>query len=214
MFKVKGTFVGFMNDAEKYPCHFDYKPGETFTYDGEKIEGRICPGVLLTMVPTVWQTFFMGNRAYERILFKYSGLSVKDPAMKEVDGIGFRPLKETVTDNDNRSTIVSTPERPTGLKQETGFACADCRTSAYFSVETVDLASGGYTQPYYRREMSILEKVKEQPGMTVSNILDSFTESEREDIYPPLHKVNVQLMLEELEETNYVTIKEGRAYPK
>ena len=214
MFKVKGTFVGFMNDAEKYPCHFDYKPGETFTYDGEKIEGRICPGVLLTMVPTVWQTFFMGNRAYERILFKYSGLSVKDPTMKEVDGIGFRPLKETVTDNDNRSTIVSTPERPTGLKQEAGFACADCRTSAYFSVETVDLASGGYTLPYYKREMSILEKVKEQPGMTISDILDNFTESEREDIYPPLHKVNVQLMLEELEEANYVTIKDGRVYPK
>ena len=214
MFKVKGTFVGFMNDAEKYPCHFDYKPGETFTYDGEKIEGRICPGVLLTMVPTVWQTFFMGNRAYERILFKYSGLSVKAPTMKEVDGIGFRPLKETVTDNDNRSTIVSTPERPTGLKQEAGFACADCRTSAYFSVETVDLASGGYTLPYYKREMSILEKVKEQPGMTISDILDNFTESEREDIYPPLHKVNVQLMLEELEEANYVTIKDGRVYPK
>ena len=214
MFKVKGTFVGFMNDSEKYPCHFDYKPGETFTYDGEKIEGRICPGVLLTMVPTVWQTFFMGNRAYERILFKYSGLSVKDPTKKEVDGIGFRPLKETVTDNDNRSTIVSTPERPTRLKQETGFACADCRTSAYFSVETVDLASGGYTLPYYRREMSILEKVKEQPGMDASDILDSFTEAEKEDIYPPLHKVNVQLMLEELEETNYVTIKDGRAFPK
>jgi hypothetical protein len=34
-------------------------------------------------------------------------------------------------------------------------------------VETVDLANGGYTLPYYKREMSILDKVTNQPGMTV-----------------------------------------------
>ena len=45
-----------MNDAEKLLRHFDYRMGEEFTYDGERIEGRICPGVLLTMVRTVWQT--------------------------------------------------------------------------------------------------------------------------------------------------------------
>ena len=214
MFKVKGTFIGFMNDEEKFPCHFDYRIGEEFTYDGERIEGRICPGVLLTMVPTVWQTFFTGNRAYERILFKYSGISAKDPSMKKYDGIGFRPLKEAPESSGIRSTIVASPERPTGLQGGAGFACADCRTSAYFSVETVDLANGGYTLPYYKREMSILDKVIKQPGMTVDEILNKFTEQEREEIYPPLHLVNMQLMLEELAEVNYIDLRDGRVYPK
>lgn len=214
MFKVKGTFIGFMNDAEKFPCHFDYKIGEEFTYDGEKIEGRICPGVLLTMVPTVWQTFFTGNRAYERILFKYSGISAKDPSMKIYDGIGFRPLKAAPEGSGSRSTIVATPQRPTGLKGDAGFACADCRTSAYFSVETIDLANGGYTLPYYKREMSILDKIKNQPGMTAEEVLNKFTEQEREGIYPPLHLVNVQLMLDELAEVNYIELRDGKAYPK
>jgi len=213
-FKVRAKLIGFMNDAEKFPCHFDYEIGEEFTYDGERIEGRICPGVLLNMVPTIWQTFFTGNRAYERILFKYSGLSAKDPSMKRYDGIGFRPLKEAPVDAGGKSQIVVSPELPTGLKGGAGFACADCRTSAYFSVETVDLADGGYTVPYHRREMSIMEKIKDEPGMTVDEILNKFTEWEREEIYPPLHPVNVQLMLDELAEVNYVELRDGRAYPK
>jgi hypothetical protein len=203
-----------MNDAEKFPCHFDYRIGETFTYDGERIEGRICPGVLLNMVPTIWQTFFTGNRAYERILFKYSGLSAKDPRMKEYDGIGFKPLKEAPEGAGMKTAIVASPEFPTNLQKGASFACADCRTSAYFSVETMDLANGGYTVPYYRREMSILKKIKEEPGLTVEGILNKFTKWEREEIYPPLHPVNVQLMLDELAEVQYIELRNGKAYPK
>ena len=40
-FKVRGKLIGFMNDVDRFPCHFDYKMGEEFTYDGERIEGRI-----------------------------------------------------------------------------------------------------------------------------------------------------------------------------
>jgi hypothetical protein len=213
-FKVRGKLIGFMNDVEKFPCHFDYKIGEEFTYDGERVEGRICPGVLLTMVPTVWQTFFTGNRAYERIIFKYSGLSLKDPAMKKYDGIGFRPIKKAPAGSGPKSTIVSSPDRPQGLRGGGSFACADCRTSAYFSVEPIDLASGGYTLPYYNREMSIYEKIKNNPGLTVAEIIKQFTDFERDDIYPPLYEVNVQLMLDELAEVNYIELRDGKAYPK
>lgn len=213
MFKVKCTLVGFMNDVEKFPCHFDYEIGESFTYDGSTIEGRICPGVLLTMVPTVWQTFFMGNRAYERILFKYSGLDLKDPSMKQYDGIGFRPLKQAPEGSGDKSGIVATPDTPKDLKEKHGFACADCRTSAYFLVETIDLASGGYTLPFYKREISILEKIKQKPGMTIDEILASYPDFEREEIHPPLNPVLVQLMLDELAEVGYVELKEGKAYP-
>jgi uncharacterized repeat protein (TIGR04076 family) len=212
-FKVKCKLIGFMNDVEKFPCHFDYEIGEEFTYDGETIEGRICPGVLLNMVPTIWQTFFSGKRAYERIIFKYAGLDVKDPSMKKYDGIGFRPLKEAPEGSGDKSGIISTVERPTGLKGGGTFACADCRTSAYFSVEPIDIASGGYTLPFYKREMSILDRVKSKPGITVDEILKSFTDFERNEIHPPLYDVIVQLMLDELEEVGYVELRDGRAYP-
>jgi len=214
MFKVKGTLIGFMNDVEKFPCHFDYKIGEEFTYDGERIEGRICPGVLLTMVPVVWHTFFAAGHPYERILFKYAGLDAKDPSMKMYDGIGFRPLKEAPAGSGGKSRAVVTIQRPSGLAAGSGFGCADCRTSAYFSVEAVDLASGGYTLPFYKREMSILEKVKKNPGMTVDEILKKFTEFERDEIHPPLYNVIVQLMLEELAEVGYIELRDGKAYPK
>jgi hypothetical protein len=166
------------------------------------------------MVPTIWQTFFSGKRAYERIIFRYSGLSVKDPSMKEYDGIGFRPLKEAPPDSGDRAAIVVSPEIPTQRVGGAGFACADCRTSAYFVVETVDIASGGYTVPYYKRTMAVLEKVKEEPGLTVDGVLKKFTDWEREEIYPPLGPVNVQLMLEDLEEVNYLELRDGKAYPK
>jgi hypothetical protein len=36
-FKVRCKLIGFMNDVDRFPCHFDYKIGEEFTYDGERI---------------------------------------------------------------------------------------------------------------------------------------------------------------------------------
>jgi hypothetical protein len=80
-------------------------------------------------------------------------------------------------------------------------------------VEPIDLASGGYTVPYYKREMNILEKVKSKPGMTVDEIIKMFTDFERDEIYPPLYPLNVQLMLDELEEVGYVEQRDGKAYP-
>ena len=212
-FKVKGTLAGFMNDEEKFPCHFDYKIGEEFTYDGSAIEGRICPGVLLTMVPVVWQTFFSGRHANERVMFKYDGLSAKDPEMKKYDGIGFRPLTKAPEGSGEKGNIVVNTNRPQGMTGGGGFGCADCRTSAYFMVEPIDIASGGYTLPFYRRQMAILDKVIAKPGMTAAEILATFTEWERENIHPTLYEVNVQLMLEELEQVGYVELRDGRAYP-
>jgi hypothetical protein len=212
-FKVRGKLVGFMNDEEKFPCHFDYAIGEEFTYDGSAIEGRICPGVLLTMVPVVWQTFFSGNHTNERVIFRYDGLSAKDPGMKQYDGIGFRPLTAVPEGSGERGRIVTATERPRGMTGGSGFGCADCRTSAYFMVEPVDIASGGYTLPFYRRQMDILDRVIAKPGMTVPEILATFTEWEREHIHPVIYDVNTQLMLEELEQVGYVELRDGRAYP-
>ena len=106
------------------------------------------------------------------------------------------------------------PERPTSLEKGWGFACGDCRTSAFFVCEPIGLANGGDSLPYYNREMSILEKIKSESGMTADEILNKFSEWEREEIYPPLTPVNVQLMLDELAEVDYIELRDGKAYPK
>jgi hypothetical protein len=62
--------------------------------------------------------------------------------------------------------------------------------------------------------MSLLEKIKNQPGMTVNEILGTFTKSEREEIYPPIYDLNVSLMLDEMAVVNHIEIRDGRAYPK
>jgi hypothetical protein len=61
--------------------------------------------------------------------------------------------------------------------------------------------------------MSILEKVKKDPSMTVPEILNKFTKWEREEIYPPLYELNVSLMLEEMAVVNYIELRDGKAYP-
>ena len=49
--------------------------------------------------------------------------------------------------------------------------------------------------------------------VTVDDILGKYTDWEREKIYPPLGPVNVQLMLDELAEVNYIELRDGKAYP-
>jgi len=49
--KVRAKLIGFMGDEEKFPCHFDYKIGDEFTYDGEKFGGRVCRGLMRSVIP-------------------------------------------------------------------------------------------------------------------------------------------------------------------
>ena len=78
-------------DPERFPCHFDYKIGDSFTYDGEKFEGRICNSLLKNMA-VIWDTMFYGHSDYNRMLYLYSGLSA-GTCHEKYDGIGFRPQK-------------------------------------------------------------------------------------------------------------------------
>lgn len=149
------------------------------------------------------------------MVYLYSGLSARDPSMKKYDGVGFRPLKKPPEGADPKY-LRSIPAEPPGslIKRTRGFVCDDTRTGAYFVCEPVDIARGGDMLTYYNRAMSILEKVKEQPGMTVDEILGKYTKFEREEIYPPIYELNVSLMLEEMAVVDYLEIKDGKAYPK
>jgi hypothetical protein len=214
-FKVRCRLVEFTGDPDRFPCHFDYHIGDSFTYDGEKFEGKICNGLIKNMAPVLWNTIFYGYGDYDRMVYLYSGLSARDPAMKKYDGIGFRPLKEAPEGADPRH-LRSISAKPPGslIKRAKGFVCDDTRTGAYFVCEPVGLAGGGDMRTHYNRAMSILEKIKSQPGMTVDEILEKFTKWEREEIYPPIYHLNLSLMLDEMAVVNYIELKDGKAYPK
>jgi hypothetical protein len=214
-FKVRCRLVGFTGDPERFPCHFDYQLGDGFTYDGEKFEGRVCNGLLKNMTAIIWETMFYGCHDDNRMIYLYAGLSARDPSMKKYDGIGFRPLKAPPEGADPRY-LESFPAKPPDslVKRTRGFVCDDTRTGAHFVCEPIGLAGGGDLLTHYNRAMSILEKIKEQPGLTVDGILDKYTQWEREEVYPPIYHLNVALMLDEMAVVDYIELKDGKAYPK
>ena len=42
-FKVRFRLIAFMGDEEEYPCHFGYKIGDEFVYDGEQFTRKNLP---------------------------------------------------------------------------------------------------------------------------------------------------------------------------
>ena len=203
-FKVRCRLIAFMGDEEEYPCHFGYKIGDEFIYDGEQFTGRICLSLLPNMIPAIKMLHDLGNKGSKRSLIRYSGHSKRDPGMKKHDGLGFAPLKQS-------PSIGSMSALQAGGWP---FVCNDSKTSALFMAEAFDLASAGFDTPYYMREMSILEKIKKEPGIQTDMIIKRFTDWERDEIFPPLTPIIVELMLDELSETGYIKILEGRAYPQ
>ena len=212
-FKVRCKLSAFMGDEERFPCHFDYKIGDEFSFDGERFAGRICPGLWSTMIPVLMALHRSGNAHPSSIVFRYSGLSVKDPSMKKYDGIGFRPLKEPI-EGSLPKHVAAAPDKPvTEALSGLGFVCGDSRTSAFFIGEPYDLADKGDSLPYYNRQMAILDKIKEAPGLTAEEILEKFTDWERDEIYPPLTLFNTRLLMDELESVLYIEYRDGKAYP-
>jgi len=212
-FKVRCKLVAFMGDVERFPCHFGYEVGEEFIYDGEKFIGRVCSGVIPGMASTIVPIHFGGNKYGERILFRYAGYSKPDPKMKKHDGQGWAPVKVALKGSEKGFKVhhvKPATERQKGWE----FACQDVRTAALFVAEPFDLADGGNAAPFYKREISIFKKIKKEPGIGLQEILNRFSDWEREEIWPPLTPMNMEMMLDELEQVNYIEIRNGKAYPK
>lgn len=213
-FKVRCILVGFMGDEERFPCHFNYKIGDEFIFDGEKFIGRICPGLFSTMTPVLSALHRSGNAHPSHITFRYSGLSARDESMKKYDGVGWRVLKEPPVGALPQHLKALATRPPTELQGGWGFVCGDSRTSAYFFAEAYDLADVGDSIPYYRREMAILDKIKAKPGINAKEVLAGFTAWEKDEIYPPLTIINTQLFMDELASVGYIEYRDGKAYPK
>ena len=208
-YKVRAKLVAFLGDEDRYPCHFPYEIGEEIIWDGERLEGRLCPGIMNNVIPKMVIMANSGMEHFKRIIFSYhGGRNVKDPSMKKYDGVGFRTLKgDEPYDPNLASTRIPRDRGTIGV-------CGDYRTLAAFLIEPIGLADGGFFKSDYMRQMSILEKIKADPGLTVDDIINKYDDFERNEIFPPLNPKLVQFMLEEMAAVNYIELKEGKAYPK
>jgi len=213
-FKVRCKLIDWGGDEELFPCHFGYKIGDEFIFDGEKFIGRICPGIFYAIAPVITPIHNTGNKYHREIPWRYSGLSVKDPSMKKYNGYGFRVIKEPPLGADNKQLHTHDFRPETEKKGGWIFACGDARTSALFSAEPFGLAELGWYTPYFMRQMNILEKIKKEPGITQEGILDRFTAWEKETIYPPLTPLILGILLDEMVTVNLVEVREGKHYPK
>jgi uncharacterized repeat protein (TIGR04076 family) len=212
MFRVKCKLVTFAGHEEKYPCHFGYKIGDEFYYDGVEFKGRICPGLLASMMPVIHGTFLLGYKYNENVMFRYRGLDVKDPDMARYDGVGYRPTDEVPGGVPEKLKRTGPPPK-IGEKARVGhFTCGDTRILADFSCEAVDLSDSDYAQPFYRRAISVLEKIEKNPGVTVSDILEKFTDFEKNEISPRLTPVLLEVLMDALTDMDYVEIRNSQAY--
>lgn len=221
-FKVKAVLVAFLGDEEKYPCQFGHKVGDEVIFDGEKIVGRICPDVLESLVPKAMALRYAGPRYKVPLYyapFWYAGVSKRDYSMKKYDGLGFKPMKESITEPkyhmanllDPNAFKYPYPKERIVLKDVTAM-CPDTRTAAMFKLEAFDLSDTGYDIPYFRRQMVLLEKISRKPGIRVEKLLDEFTTFEKEDIHPPLNPIVLEVLIEELNLLNYIETRGRQVY--
>jgi uncharacterized repeat protein (TIGR04076 family) len=198
VFKVRCRLIAFEGDEEAFPCHFNYKIGEEFYYDGVSFTGRICPNLLPSMTPAVYGVFLLGNKYFEDVMYRHRPRDARDPSMTEYDGMGFRPLPP--------------PEPGPGFHRGANIVCGDTRTLAHFVCEAVDLSDSDYAQPFYRRAIAILEKIEAEPGIKTGEILGRFTDFQRNKISPVLTSALLDRLLEALADMDYIEVRDGRAH--
>ena len=222
MFQVKAAVIGFDGDEEKYPCHFQHKVGDMFIYDGEKYIGRICPGLSAAVVPRMMDFFAAGPRLVPSpqyyYAFWYAPVSRRDESNKKYDGIGFRNVLRTEVEPEGSIASLQPKhafqwppvnERIVALDNSV-VTCGDTRTSLRMKIEAFDLADKGDSVTYFRRQMSMLNKVLPKPRIQLEGILYEFTQDEIEGIYPALSPILIRVLAEELALMNYVKIEEGK----
>lgn len=207
MYKVRCKLMKFEGDEQTFPCHFNYQIGEEIYYDGVNFTGRVCPHLVLAMMPVVYGVHVLGHKYSENVPFRYRGLDMRDP-----DGKGFRPRKALSPQALEKQTAVFPLASQTQRARGAHFTCADTRTLAHFSCEPVDLSDSEFCGPFYRRAIAILEKIESEPGILTGEISNRFTEYEKEEISPRLTPVLLEVLLEALSDMNYIEIKDGKAY--
>ncbi len=224
MFKVKATITNMMGDKEQYPCHHQYKLGDEFIFDGASFTGNICPSFAITVVPKMMELHSAGPRYRDYIHyypFLYAPQSVDDPDLKKYDGLGYKNIFENYTESKhsvaNLASSGSFKWPPADKRPDyrpVRLICPDYRTSVVATIEAFDLSDAGRNIPFFRREMAILDKIIDKPGIEAKKILQEFSPDQINNIYPALSPVMVESLLEEMEVMDYLEIKEGKVFTK
>jgi len=221
MFKVKATLVEFLGDPVKYPCHFQHKIGDEVIFDGEKYTGRLCSDLWPLIVPkvnTLWEAGprYIPSEYY--LPFWYAPTSIDDPSKKPFDGMGWRNVLKTQTEPLYHMGNLKPPHAyewpPYSSRtvcRDITVTCHDLRTAPVFVLEAFDLSDKGVSVPYYRRQMSILNKVLNRPEIQVDKILNEFSRDEIEGIYPALSQQLLVPLIEELQVLDYLVIADQKA---
>jgi uncharacterized repeat protein (TIGR04076 family) len=213
MFQVRITTVGFLGDSATYPCHMKHEIGDEVIFDGESYHGRLCPSVWPLVVPKVEALHQAGPRYVDwkaYFPFWYCPVSVADPAGEPTDGLGFRNVLETLTPPPYHMARLSPPggflwppNDQGGVMREPSVMCPDLRTAVVFELEAFDLSEKGFDTPYFRRQMAILQKLRQHGPTPRDGILGLFTKEEIEGIYPAIGAVATAMLTEELELLDY-----------
>ena len=104
------------------------------------------------------------------------------------------------------------PKEERFTQRDVRLICPDYRTSVVVKIEAFDLSDKGRNTPFFRREMTILDRVLRKPGIEAKKILNEFSQEEIEGIYPALGQAMVESLLEEMELMGYVEIREGKVF--
>ncbi len=222
MFKVRAKLVAFLGDEEKYPCHMEHRIGDEVVFDGERYEGRLCPDVWPLAVPKVCALHQAGPRYVEPPYyypFWYAPPSVRDGSRKKWDGLGFRPVlgahsepKYHMANLAPANAYKWPPHSERTVMQDVTVVCPDLRTAALFTIEAFDLSEKGFDTPFFRRQMTILDRVRSSSGIAEEAISDAFSTEERDEIYPPLVREILFPLDDELVLMGYLERSDGKVF--
>lgn len=219
MFQVRATVVGFMGNMDLYPCHMKHRVGDEVIFDGECYHGRLCPDVWPLIAPKVAALHQAGPQYVESLSFYphwYCSPSVPDPAEEKNDGLGFKNVLKTHVPPKHDMALLRPvgsfdwpPHEEGGIARQMNVVCPDSRSSMVVRLEAFDLSEKGFDTPYFRRQMAILAKLQKNGAVESEKLLDTFTKREIEEIYPPLSKIMVRMLADELEVLGYIETADG-----
>ena len=218
-FQVKATVVGFLGNSDVYPCHMMHRVGDQVVFDGESYSGRLCPDVWPLIAPKVAALHQAGPRYVEWAScypFWYCSPSDNDPGQKPYDGLGFKNVLKSVVPPRYDMATLAPPGAFTwpahterNIAREPTVICPDTRTSMLVRLEAFDLSERGFDTPFFRRQMAIMAKLLSNKAVEAEGVADLFSQREKEEIYPSLGPVALQILIEELEVMAYVVTVDG-----
>lgn len=208
-FSTKATLVAFQADPERYPCHAMLKIGDEVTFDGAELKGKMCPDVMPGIANALYTLYMAGPRFvvpghYNQFWFSVN--STYDSEHAKFDGNGWKPINRMYDEPEHHVRCLQDPNafqwpipEENKVCMDYMVSCPDSRTGALFKCEAYDLATAGHALPYTRRAITMMDRVYKTGGpFPISEITSLYSQPELDDVYPPMSKVLIDMMVEEV----------------